>query len=545
MDPINPIPSPPVTPTPFDPLQFGEAGRRLLDINWSATSIGPMESWPQSLRIALGICLKSRFPMFVWWGPERINFYNDAYVPMLGKRHPAAFGQPAHQTWSDIWDVVGPQADHVMLEGGATWNERVLLVMERNGYVEDTWFTWSYSPIYDESGQIAGVFCACTEETARVVAEADRDRLIREAMGTVATLKTWFDQAPGFVALLRGPDFVFEMVNEAYYQLVGHRQVVGLPVFEALPDVRNQGFEEILDGVFTTGVPFIGKGIRVQVQEHPGAEPRERFVDLIYHPVRDGDERVIGIFAQGHDVTDQVIAVNALKVADRRKDEFLATLAHELRNPLAPIRQGVAIAKSPRVTEERRAWALAIIDRQVNHMAVLLDDLLDVSRISRGKVTLSIKPTSLRALIETAVETAQPLLDRKQHHFTVLADDDIELNVDPVRMAQVISNLLSNAAKYTEPSGQVTVEVRRDASHVAISIRDTGIGLAPASLEQIFELFSQVSSSLQQAEGGLGVGLALSKGLVELHGGTLQAHSEGLGKGSEFVITLPVAAAID
>ncbi len=376
------------------------------------------------------------------------------------------------------------------------------------------------------------------------MAEAERDRLIRDAMGTVATLKAWFDQAPGFVALLRGPDFVFEMVNEAYYQLVGHRKIVGVPLFDALPDIRNQGFEELLLGTFNTGTPFIGKGVRVLLQEQPGAEPKERFVDLIYNPVRDGDGRVIGIFAQGHDVTDQVVAVNSLKVADRRKDEFLATLAHELRNPLAPIRQGVAIAKSPRVNEERRGWALGIIDRQVTHMAVLLDDLLDVSRISRGKISLAMKPTSLRSLIDAAVETAQPLLDRKQHQLTVLQpDEDIELNVDPVRMAQVISNLLSNAAKYTEPPGRVTVEVRQEAAHIGIAIRDTGIGLEHASLERIFELFSQISSSLQQAEGGLGVGLALSKGLVELHGGTLQARSEGLGKGSEFVITLPATAA--
>ncbi|WP_053076575.1 ATP-binding protein [Caenimonas sp. SL110] len=532
--------SSPDTKIPFDPRQFGEAGRRLLDIDWTTTPVGAMDTWPQSLRIALGICLSSRFPMFVWWGPERINFYNDAYIPILGKRHPAAFGKPAHETWADIWDVVGPQSDLVLREGGATWNERVLLVMERNGYVENTWFTWSYSPIFDESGHIGGMFCACTEETARVAAEAERDRLAREAMTTAATLKTWFDQAPGFVALLRGRDFVFEMANDAYHQLVGHRRVLGLALFEALPDVRNQGYEELLLGTFTTGTPFIGRGMRVLLQEQPGAPPKERFVDLIYNPVRDGDGHVIGIFVQGHDVTDQVVAVKALQVADRRKDEFLATLAHELRNPLAPIRQGVAIARSNRVTEERRAWALGIIDRQVTHMAVLLDDLLDVSRISRGKINLSIRRVSLRSLIDAAVETAQPIMDRKQHQLTVLLpEQDIDLDADPVRMAQVISNLLSNAAKYTEPSGRVTLEAGRDATGIVIAIRDTGIGLEPASIDRIFELFSQVSSSLQQAEGGLGVGLALSKGLVEMHGGTLEASSQGLGKGSEFIVRLP------
>ena len=131
-----------------------------------------MERWPASLRIAVGICMNSRFPMFVWWGPQHINIYNDAYIPILGKRHPQALGVPAQQTWHEIWPVVGPQADAVMLRGEATWNERVLLVMERHGYTEDTWFTWSYSPIPNDAGDgIGGLFCACTEETARVRAE--------------------------------------------------------------------------------------------------------------------------------------------------------------------------------------------------------------------------------------------------------------------------------------------------------------------------------------------------------------------------------------
>jgi PAS domain-containing protein len=151
--------------------------RRVYAMDWSRTPLGPIESWPQSLKIAVGICLNSRFPMFVWWGPDLINIYNDAYVPMLGQRHPEALGRPARSSWDDIWGVVGPQADAVMSRGEATWNERVLLVMERNGYAEETWFTWSYSPIPDESGRIGGLYCAVQEDTGRVLAERERDRL--------------------------------------------------------------------------------------------------------------------------------------------------------------------------------------------------------------------------------------------------------------------------------------------------------------------------------------------------------------------------------
>src|SRR4051812_22850435 len=144
--------------------------------DWSATPLGPMDQWPQALRLAVGICLNSRFPMFVWWGPELINIYNDAYIPILGKRHPSALGRPARSSWDDIWHVVGPQAEAVMSRGDATWNERVRLDMERHGFVEETYFTWSYSPIPDDTGAIGGLFCACTEDTGRVFAERERDR---------------------------------------------------------------------------------------------------------------------------------------------------------------------------------------------------------------------------------------------------------------------------------------------------------------------------------------------------------------------------------
>jgi PAS domain S-box-containing protein len=162
------------------PAGAGEMAARVRSFDWSNTPLGPMESWPQALKAAVGICLNSRFPMFVWWGPQLVNIYNDAYVPILGKRHPQALGRPARASWGEIWDVVGPQADAVMLRGEASWNERVLLVMERHGYTEDTWFTWSYSPIIDDSGAIGGLFCACYEETQRVLAERERDRLTRQ-----------------------------------------------------------------------------------------------------------------------------------------------------------------------------------------------------------------------------------------------------------------------------------------------------------------------------------------------------------------------------
>jgi signal transduction histidine kinase/ActR/RegA family two-component response regulator len=520
-----------------------ETGRLLLATDWAATPLGPMDQWPQALRIAVGICLNSRFPMFVWWGPEAVNIYNDAYIPVLGKRHPGSFGAPARRSWSDIWHVVGVEWEAVMERGEATWNERVLLVMERNGFPEETWFTWSYSPIDDGSGRIGGLFCACTEETGRVRAERERDRLMREAQDSARTLHAWFNNAPGFVALLRGPDLVFEMVNQAYYQLVGHRRLEGLPAFEALPEVRDQGYFQLLERVYHTGEPFVGRAMRLMLQHTHGAPLVERFVDFIYQPVRDAGGAVRGIFAQGHDVTDQVRATLGLEDANRRKDEFLATLAHELRNPLAPIRQAALVAKAG-ADPKRQQWALDVIERQVGHMALLLDDLLDVSRISRGKLELRLERVDLRAVTDAAVETAWPLMEAKRHKLEVhLPPRPVQLLADPVRIAQVLSNLLSNAAKYTDPGGAITLAAEENEGRLLLRVRDTGIGLSLENLDEIFAIFSQVSSARDRAQGGLGIGLALSRALVQLHGGSLEAASAGPGCGSEFTVSLPLPPA--
>lgn len=517
----------------------GVTGRMLLSTDWAATPLGPMEQWPQALRIAVSICLNSRFPMFVWWGPASINIYNDAYIPVLGKRHPQAFGRPARETWSDIWDVVGTQRDHVMELGESTWNERVLLVMERNGFPEDTWFTWSYSPIYD-GDRIGGMFCACTEETGRVHAERERDRLVREAQDAARTLHNWFDNAPGFVALLRGPDFVFELVNKAYYQLVGHRSLVGRPAFEAMPEVGSQGYFALLQRVYESGEPFVGRSMRVVLQPGPDAPPMERFVDFLYQPVRDAGGAVVGIFAQGHDVTDQVQAAAALQESNRRKDEFLAILAHELRNPLAPIRQAALVAKAT-PDPVRQAWAVGVIDRQVGHMALLLDDLLDVSRISRGKLVLRIAEVDLQAVVDAAVEGAWPGIEAKKHKLVLrLPAHPVRVRADAVRLAQVLSNLLSNAAKYTDPGGTITLAAEESDGRLLLRVRDTGIGLSREHLEGIFTMFSQVAAGSDRAQGGLGIGLALSRGLAQLHGGTLEASSEGPGHGAEFTVCLPL-----
>ena len=237
--------------------------------------------------------------------------------------------------------------------------------------------------------------------------------------------------------------------------------------------------------------------------------------------------------------------VTRLREADRRKDVFLASLAHELRNPLAPIRNGVAILRMPGA-EARSQTVLAMMERQLQHMARLLDDLLDVSRISRGKITLHHERIDLRHVVDAAVEANRPLIEQMGHVLSVAAPSaPAFLNADSVRFAQILSNLLNNAAKYTPQGGRIEVKAEHRGDEVEVSVTDNGIGIPGESLESIFQMFTQIGSQSSHAQGGLGIGLSLAKGLVALHGGTIEAHSEGLGRGSEFRVRVPTRLTLE
>ncbi|RZI83531.1 MAG: response regulator [Rubrivivax sp.] len=233
-----------------------------------------------------------------------------------------------------------------------------------------------------------------------------------------------------------------------------------------------------------------------------------------------------------------------LSRADRRKDEFLATLAHELRNPLAPMRNVVALLKLKNLADPHLQWSRDVLERQVQQLTHLVDDLLEVSRITQGKLELRRQPVDLASAMEAAVEAAEPAVLAASHRLSIQwPDPPITLNADPTRLTQILQNLLNNAAKYTPPGGQLWLSAQRDGDHVVLSVRDTGIGIPQEHLSNIFEMFSQLAPALERSQGGLGIGLALVQGLVELHGGTITARSAGAGQGSEFVVRLPASSA--
>jgi PAS domain S-box-containing protein len=316
-------------------------------------------------------------------------------------------------------------------------------------------------------------------------------------------------------------------------------EVIGKPITIIIPPELHDEERHILEQV--RGGRRIDHFDTVRVAK----DGRRVDISLTVSPVRDARGVIIGASKVARDITERKRAEQALRDADRRKDEFLAMLAHELRNPLAPIRYALAAAKISGRSAEQRKRAEEVVERQVAHMSRLLDDLLDVSLVTRGTLVLKKGRTELTSVIGTAIETARPLIDAKQHRLSLeLPTQPVQLEADAVRLSQVFANLLINAAKYTDPGGDIRLRATQLPNEVLVAVRDNGIGIPHAVMPRLFTLFEQADPSGARTQGGLGVGLALVRGLVALHGGAVTAKSEGAGRGSEFTVRLPIGLAM-
>ncbi len=319
------------------------------------------------------------------------------------------------------------------------------------------------------------------------------------------------------------------------YNLIPSDQ--GRPLSDIVSRLKYHSLREDVAAVLSNREPLERRVTRVDTNAH--------YIMRIL-PYRDPESTVTGVLVTFIDVTTIVQAETALLEADVRKDVFLATLSHELRNPLAPIRTAAQILRSPKLQADELQHAQAIIARQVAHMSSLLDDLLDVSRITRGSLQLKKEYVDLGSVMDTAIEAAQPVLDRREHTLTVERPQMATvLEADPVRLTQILTNLLINAAKYTPKRGKIVLGTRVEDNFQVLFVRDNGVGIAPEMTAKLFDMFTQAASQVGRSEGGLGVGLALAKGLAELHGGRIEARSAGADKGSEFVVYLPHSAAVD
>jgi signal transduction histidine kinase/CheY-like chemotaxis protein len=516
----------------------GEMGALIRAHDWASGPLGAPETWPQGLKTSVRVLLSTGHPMFLWWGPELIQFYNDAYRRSIGaERHPSAIGQRGRECWAEIWDIIGPQIEQVMTGRGYTWHENHLVPITRNGKREDVYWTYSYGPIDDPNAPhgVGGVLVVCTETTEQVFAE-------QRLKAAEARWRALFDQAPGFVAILHGPDHVFEFVNASYVALVGGRDVIGKSVVDALPEVVGQGFAAQLDDVYRTGQSHTGIGAPVLLQQGRDESPAQRYLDFVYHPVRDASGTITGVFVNGYDVTERVVSSEALRAEDRRKDEFLAMLGHELRNPLSAIRNASELLVRNTAADRSTQMVGQLLARQVTQLGRLVDDLLDLSRISLGHIELQRQSVELGGAILLALEAVEPLVTAKRHHVENIASGEpLYVDGDLTRIVQAISNVLGNAAKYTPSQGRIRITLTRSAGDAVVEVTDNGPGIAADLLPNMFDLFVQGRRTPDRSEGGLGIGLSVVRRLIEMHGGTVSAASAGSGHGATFQIRLPLS----
>ena len=380
-------------------------------------------------------------------------------------------------------------------------------------------------------------------DEARATAEAERGRM-QGLLGEV----------PAIVNFLRGPELIWEYVHPLAIQTLGAEGLLGKPLREAAPAYGGRRLVEMIESVYRTGETCAGEEVRIESWDPVSNTTKERFWNFTCLAIRDVAGLIEGVMTFDIEVTDQVLArkksdalTEELKLEGRRKDEFLAMLAHELRNPMAAISTALSMLEravgDPAATARHRATTR----RQMANLVRLVDDLLDVSRITRGQVELKKQLMDFATLVQNALTSVRPTIDGRGHELTVkIAAGDYRMDGDETRLEQAVVNLLINASKYTEPGGTISVILSRETANGApqavLSVRDSGCGIAHEMLDKVFDIFVQVSPSLDRSSGGLGLGLTLVKRLVEMHGGLVVARSEGLGKGSEFILHLPLAS---
>ncbi|HEX6308419.1 MAG TPA: ATP-binding protein [Longimicrobiales bacterium] len=539
-------------------------------LDWSATPLGALEEWPRALRTIVRTALDSPFPINLWCGDDRVLIYNDAYRHVLGAKHPGALGRSGWEVWSEIWPQIGPLFEQIRAGGPAAYAEDAPFVIERDG--EDAglravarepnaWFTFSLSAVREEDGTLVAFLNIVSETTARTQAERARAAALAAAERAESRLRDVFAQAPAFMAVMRGPELVFEYANEAYYSLVGRRDLIGRAVFDALPEVRGQGFERLLHGVLRDGAPYVGREVPLLVSRTRGTAPEQRFVDFVYYPLRESDGSASGVVAHGYDVTEHVLAREEARraraeaeQANLAKSQFLANMSHEIRTPINAVvgYTDLLDAKIVGPLTETQQEYVERIRASSRHLLALVNDVLDLSKIEAGEMLVRTETASARDVLASAVQMVQPEAEARGLTLSEdwLCDEAARFLGDEDRVRQIVLNLLSNALKFTNPGGSVVARCRMlpapapDAAlpdtgpWVVLEVEDTGIGIGAGEQKRIFQAFVQGESGHTRRAGGTGLGLTISRRLARLMSGDITVRSER-GRGSCFSLWLP------
>lgn len=549
--------------------------RRLQTTDWAKHPLGEVEKWPQSLRTMVRVMLASRFQMWLGWGEELFFFYNDAYAPTLGLKEPRAFGTPFRELWPEIAEALRPRIEAVTQEGKTTWDEALMLFLERNGYPEETYHTFSYSPIPDDRGKIGGLFCTVTEVTDRVIAERRMGFLRELSAGLAATRNESeiFDVVEG-CARGRSQDLPFALfymfdaegkqavLTRAHGTTVGsalapERIALGResvwPAAEVFAAPRTiqianlaQRFDELPQGLWTKPPR---DGIVVPIAQQGQAHPAGFFVVGI-NPFRPFDaayegflELLAGQIAAGISSARAYEAerkrAEALAEIDRAKTAFFSNVSHELRTPLTLMLGPIEEIANQRGGEgHAHAAELAMLaHRNGLRLLRLVNTLLDFSRIEAGRMQARFAPSELGGFTEDLASTFRSAIEKAGLKFVVDCPPLREpAYVDRNLWEKIVLNLISNAYKFTL-AGEIAVSLEEDQDAIRFTVRDTGAGIPPAAQPRLFERFHRIEGTPGRTQEGTGIGLALVHDLVKLHGGSVRAESS-LGEGSTFIVTL-------
>jgi len=555
----------------------GITGALIRSKDWSQTSLGCSSNWPESLKICIRIILTSRQPMFIWWGKELINLYNDAYISIVGGKHPESLGKPAHEVWHEIWDEIGPRAKTVLEQNIGTYDEALLLLMERNGYTEETYYTFSYSPIPGTDGTTQGIICANTDDTQRILA-ARQLHTLRELSKNLLKLTSNTEiYARSLQALYENPqDFPFVVLyevsdNGTKLELCGHIPN-DLPAEMALPevDLKTQLAElkELALAIETRNITEVSgiitrfgtipttvwdrspdKALLIPIMQSKHTKP---FAVLCVgvNPYRLLDDNYSAFFSL---VADQI--ANALTNAyafkqerkrseslaeiDKAKTIFFSNISHEFRTPLTlmlgPLEE--MLNNNSNDPETNRS-NLEITHRNAMRLLRLVNSLLDFSSIESGRIKATFQPVSLGRFTADIASTFRSLMEKAGLEFEIKSDSEAAVYVDREMWEKIVLNLLSNAFKYTL-NGKITVTVSSDASLATLKVTDTGSGIPEDEMKHLFERFHRVKNASGRSYEGTGIGLSLVKELVKLHGGRIDAASK-FGEGTSFTIQIPI-----
>jgi PAS domain S-box-containing protein len=556
----------------------GAMGALMRSKDWRGTPLGPLEDWPQSLKVTAGICISSRFDLIVWWGPELIMLYNDSYCRTLGEKHPRALGSPGREVYPEIWDVIGPMLDHVLETGEATWSADLLLLLERNGYPEESYHTFSYTPIRDERGQVVGVITPVSETTDEVISQR-RLLTLRDLAARSVDAKNESEAWEFAAKALSGnpydiPCAVLYKFNDedAIAHTVASAGITSNDPF-LLNEVSLSGSDQIAGLI--RQVLEGGQAVEFNKLEEFGISLPGGFwgvspKDLILLPIgQTGQESAIGVLVAGvnrHKKIDEdylgflelVAGQIAKSVADARlsdaerkraeslaaldhaKTAFFSNISHELRTPLTLILGPLEdfLSRGDDSVPVRRD-EIELAHRNALRLLKLVNTLLDFSRMEADRVQATYRPVDLASTTAEIASVFRSAIEKAGLQFEIQCDElEAPAYVDPQMWEKIVLNLVSNAFKFT-PAGKITVHLRPVNGFAELAVEDTGVGIPKSEMPRIFERFHRVEGTHGRTHEGTGIGLALVQELVKLHGGTIRAESE-LGKGSRFVVSIPL-----